>query len=157
SGVELSEAEIAAGLSAVSWPARLQPITSGPLFEMLPAGATLFLDGGHNPHAAEMLARHFAGQKIYLITGMMENRNPADFLAPLAGVVERMAAVPIPGEAAHAPSSLVAAARGLAIPATAFDSPRHALQQVGEGETVLIAGSLYLAGQVLRVSGLAPE
>ncbi len=155
-GIAPAADRIEAAMRSVSWPARLQPIIRGPLLAILPARAKLWLDGGHNPHAAEALAKALAGRKLDLVIGMLEGKDAADYLRLMAPVAASVKAVPIKGEACHAPEHLADVARGLGLEAAAFADVPSALGDCGASE-VLICGSLYLAGQVLDASGIMPD
>jgi dihydrofolate synthase/folylpolyglutamate synthase len=160
----VSEAEIAAGLRAVDWPARLAPV-HGKLRDLLPADGELWLDGGHNAHGAAALATALREmdrsrpRPLVMILGMLNNRSPADFLAPFRGLVRRVIAVDIPGEAnAHARGVIAEAARTAGFDAGTKRSIRAAVRAAGEtpGARVVICGSLYLAGHVLAQNGTPP-
>lgn len=161
----IDDAAAARGLAAVEWPGRLQRLTRGPLAGTLPAGWELWLDGGHNDSAGEVLAAHAAGwsgdgRPLDLIYGMLSSKEPAEFLAPLAAYVRRMRTVAIPGEDAALPADAIAAAghgAGIAdtAPAESVAAALDTLVRTGGGEParVLICGSLYLAGTVLAENG----
>lgn len=158
----LTESQIAAGLTAARWPARLQRLTRGPAAAMLPAGCELWLDGGHNPAAAEALARTFAGsgdpRPLHLVVGMLATKDLAAFLRPLAGVAASLTAVPIAAEAAaREPDEIAAAARGVGMAAGVAGSVEEAVGGIVGRDAgavrVLVCGSLYLAGEVLRGHG----
>ncbi len=152
---------IARGLARAHWPARLQRLDAGNLVDLLPAGWELWLDGGHNPGAAQALARHLEGWRnrpLVLVFGMLKTKDNAGFLNPLAGLAQRALTVAIPGEAASLDAeSAAAAARSVGLAAEACESVRDALcRAAGAGEQparVLICGSLYLAGAVLEENG----
>ncbi|HUY69373.1 MAG TPA: bifunctional folylpolyglutamate synthase/dihydrofolate synthase, partial [Alphaproteobacteria bacterium] len=154
---------IARGLQTVEWPARLQKITTGALFELLPPGWQLWLDGGHNDSAGAALAAEAARWRavdhcpLHLVFGMLATKNPPEFLAPLAPFVASLRAVAIPGETpAFVPADLAQAARdaGIADAAASTGVPQ-ALTELATGAPgrILICGSLYLAGHVLRLNG----
>ena len=119
--LEITRETIAQGLRHIDWPARLQRLTRGPLVEMLPDGWELWLDGGHNPGAGEVLAAAVSGwadRPLYLIVGMLNTKNVAGFLAPLAPHVGTLYAVTIPGEQnALLAHKIAAAARSVDLPA----------------------------------------
>lgn len=156
----LSQASIAAGLATAHWPGRMQPV----LCAALPK-AEVWLDGGHNPAAGVALAATLAampavGRPVWLVMGMKPNKDAAAFLAPLAGIVDGLLAVPIPDESCHAPEALVALARaqGLDNAATAADVP-DALARLAVAAPharLVICGSLYLVGAVLAAPLVAP-
>ncbi len=155
-----------AGMTSVSWPARLQALLRGPLADRCAeAGWSLWLDGGHNADAGMVLAnqlRQWRTQKpeqpIHLIVGMLNTKACADYLMPLAGLVDRVWTVAIPGEAATlSADELAETAKPVGLPATPCASVDAALAAaLSESPTpgrALIAGSLYLAGTVLRENG----
>lgn len=144
------------GMAQVFWPARLQPITSGPLTDIRQGKGSLILDGGHNEHAAQAVADHFAGQKLHVVMGLMANRAPEPLLRIVSDIAESFTFVPIEGEDAHTLGALIEAAASLGLKASQAGSVTSALQALPEGDC-LIFGSLYLAGQVLAQSGLAPQ
>ncbi|MDB5705416.1 MAG: bifunctional folylpolyglutamate synthase/dihydrofolate synthase [Sphingomonas bacterium] len=155
---------------ATRWPARMQRLGTGPLTELLPPGSQLWLDGGHNPAAAAMVAATlrqiaFPGigrAEVHLILGMLSNKDPAGLLAPFAGLATTLHAVPVPNHEHHAPAALVAIARGLGMIANVAADVPTALADItaatdpAEPPIVLILGSLYLAGDVLAANGEPP-
>lgn len=155
-GIAPAPDRIEAAMMSVTWPARMQPITRGPLLDLLRPGTRLWLDGGHNPHAAEALALALAGRKLDLVVGMLEGKDAAGYLRLMAPVAASVKAVPIVGEACYDPGHLADFARGFDIEAAAFPDVQSALSACRADE-VLICGSLYLAGQVLNASGVIPD
>ena len=156
-GLTVSAQHMRAGLRRIEWPARLQRLTKGPLISLLPRGSELYLDGGHNEAAGEILADWARAQRdkpLELVFGMLSTKSPEAFLAHMAPHVRRVRAVPIPGEAAALPADAVAdAARRAGLEdVAATESVRDAVAQLGRDSKparILICGSLYLAGQVL--------
>jgi dihydrofolate synthase/folylpolyglutamate synthase len=157
------------GLRGVDWPARLQRLARGALFARAPAGAEVWLDGGHNPAGGRALAQEMAEREereprpLALICGGLASKDTAGFLAPFAGLAQEVLAVPIPGEHAARPAQDVAAiARGVGLPATACAGLAEALDALAarpwpRPPRLLICGSLYLAGEVLRENGTPPD
>lgn len=144
----------AGAMTGARWPARMQRLR-GRLAAAHP-GLELWLDGGHNAHAARALATTLADlapRPTHLICAMLSNRDPAEFLAPFAGQVLSVSAVPIPSEPkSHLPETIAtAAAATLGLPAATACNVFEALEMLnGTPARVLICGSLYLAGAVLR-------
>ena len=148
----------------VSWPARLQHLTTGALARLLPPQWDLWLDGGHNDSAGEVLAqqlRHWQQQDhrpLYLIFGMLTTKIPAEFLTPLLPYVSAVRTVPITDEPLAQTSQLLAAAtiQAGAANVAATNSVIEALQDVtcisDQPARILICGSLYLAGEVLTLN-----
>jgi dihydrofolate synthase/folylpolyglutamate synthase len=151
------DSAIALGLRSVDWPARLQRLKSGPLVELLPKGWELWLDGGHNAAAAKTIAFHARGWRdkpLHLIFGMLNSKDPGDFLAYLEGRLGQFRGVSIPGEE-NSLSAQEVTARALdwRMKAAFSTSVAAALTDIIKLEKparVLIAGSLYLAGSVLK-------
>lgn len=154
-----------AALADAVWPARMQRLTRGPLAERMPAGAVLWLDGGHNAAAgvalgamlAELGAR--APAPLWLITGMLDTKAAEDFFRPLAPHAAGAFTVTIPDTAAAIPAARLAErARAAGLDARPADSVAAALEAVlaevpSAPLRVLICGSLYLAGAMLRENG----
>ncbi len=148
-----------AAVTRAEWPARMQRLRVGPLVSMLPQGE-VWLDGGHNPAGGQAVAATLArmpARATHLICGMLNTKDVAGYMRPLAGMVRGLQAVSIPGEANTLPADVTRdAALGAGIDAVAAASVAGALAAiaaVAPGARVLICGSLYLAGAVLRENG----
>ncbi|MDV3456442.1 bifunctional folylpolyglutamate synthase/dihydrofolate synthase [Sphingomonas sp. HF-S4] len=160
---------LATAARTAHWPARMQHLSAGPLLGLLPQGADLWLDGGHNANAAEAVsaatATIAANRPLHLVLGMLENKDAETMIARFAPLATSLTAVPIPGHPHHAPVALtrLAAARGIATVGAASDT-RTALGMIagrsdprGAPPVVLILGSLYLAGMVLLANDELPD
>lgn len=164
-GFRIPETALARAMTDVEWPARLQRLVRGPLIDRLPAGWQLWLDGGHNPAAGQVLAaqaRHWHQERphlpLYLIGGMLNSKDPVGFFRPLAGLAESVRTVAIPGEAnSLSAEALAAVARDVGLKAAPAASVEDALEAnvaaARRSARVLICGSLYLAGTVLTENG----
>jgi len=164
-GIAVSDEAVHKGLSEVRWPGRLQRLTRGPLVDRLPPGWDLWLDGGHNDSAGEVLGAQAArwreadGLPLKLIFGMLATKEPKDFLRPLSGFASILRAVAIPGEEASlSPDDAASAARLVGIEDSeaveSVDAALDALIRHDPSPTrVMICGSLYLAGAVLARNG----
>lgn len=146
-------------VTRAEWPARMQRLRHGPLVGAAPK-VELWLDGGHNPAGGQAIAATLARmpkRPTHLICGMLNTKDIAGYLRPLGPHVASLAAVSIPGEAATLPASATcAAALSAGMAAVEAGSVLEALQAivaVDPEARVLICGSLYLAGQVLRENG----
>jgi dihydrofolate synthase/folylpolyglutamate synthase len=156
----LSPTAIADGLRHIDWPARMQRLRHGPLVEMLPPRWELWLDGGHNPSAGEVIAEVAKGwhdRPFDLIVGMLKTKDASGFLAPLASHARTLRAVTIPGEEnPHPAAEIVASAKSVGIAAreseSVADALRDIVQQAGPAR-ILICGSLHFAGIVLAENG----
>jgi dihydrofolate synthase/folylpolyglutamate synthase len=156
------------GLANVEWPARLQRLRSGPLIDLAPEGAEVWLDGGHNPHGAVAVAQFMADREekssrpLYMICAMLKTKDAVGYFAPFAGLARHVTTIALEGEAAYGSGALYDAVRKAGLDASPADDLDDAMMQVsawararpGEGAPrILILGSLYLAGEVLRENG----
>ncbi len=142
------------GIVDTRWPARLQRLGRGPLTDLAP-GREVWLDGGHNPDAGAAIARHFADQpRMHLVMGMLSSKDPAAILQPLSGKLLSVSIVPAPGHEAHAPADF---APFTDMPVRSFPDFASALSAIDAPGDVLIAGSLYVAGDVLRLNRQIPD
>ena len=149
----------ARGLANVDWPGRLQRLLpeSALARHAAPAGP-VWIDGAHNPAAAEVLAAELATWPAppILIAGMLRNKDYRQMLTILAPHVDRLIAVPVPRSSAGLePGALAAAAQELGLRATAASDLPEAMRQAastGLAHPVVIAGSLYLAGAALQLA-----
>ena len=155
----IPEAAFRAAADWAHWPARLHRLGPGPLSARLAEGAELWVDGAHNPQAAAPLARALRtiahGRPVTLVIGMLANKDAPGVLRLLARDAARVIALPVPGHEHHAPEQLAALARDHDVPATTAASIEQAL--TGAAGVVLLAGSLYLAGEALRLNDELPD
>jgi dihydrofolate synthase / folylpolyglutamate synthase len=143
---EISDAAIRAGIADTRWPARLQKLAPGPL-----AGSKqIWIDGAHNPAAAAVLAAELAANPRHLILGILANKDADGIIAPLAAHALSLTFVAVPNHDSHDPEALAARWGG-----KAALSLKAAL--AGLDDNILIVGSLYLAGEALRLNGELPD
>lgn len=150
------EAACEAAVTRAYWPARMEKLTQGALVD-LARPAELWLDGGHNPAAGQMLAatlRGEAARPTHLICGMLNTKDIAGYMAPLAAVAASLTAVSIPGEANTIPAERTAeVARSVGLSADVAPDVQAAIAAITAQDAnarILICGSLYLAGHVMR-------
>ncbi len=152
------------GLTHAEWPARLERLAVGGLHAYVADGTEIWLDGGHNAAGGQVIAHALAElvervpRPVHLVFGMMESKDAHAFIAPFKGLVERVYTLPIPDE----PNAFSADALGEIVRAEGFDAMatsglpdalnRSQAALEGPGR-VLICGSLYLAGHVLKLHG----
>jgi dihydrofolate synthase / folylpolyglutamate synthase len=137
----------------------LQRLGPGVFTGLLPEGAELWLDGGHNPAAGRALSASVSelnervSRPLVLIWGMLNSKVAQGFIAPFRGLAHGVVTVTIPGEENALPAEALAeAATASGLKAEAASSLEDAVARAGglaEAPRVLICGSLYLAGQVL--------
>lgn len=151
-----------AALGAVTqaeWPARMQRMRRGPLVD-LASDAELWLDGGHNAACGQAIARAFRAlpsRPTYLVCGMLNTKDVTGFLQPFAGLAQQLVAVSIPGESATLSAEETAGfAAQAGLTATTAHDVASAIEDIVQKEPqarILICGSLYLAGRILRENG----
>jgi dihydrofolate synthase/folylpolyglutamate synthase len=153
------EAACEAAMTDATWPARMQRLRTGPLVEAA-GSAELWLDGGHNPSAGEALAAALGTlptRPLHLVCGMLNTKDITGFMRPLTDHAESLTAVSIPGEAATLSAEETATeARKLWSNVTTAPDVRSAIEAIVEKTPearILICGSLYLAGNILRENG----
>ena len=153
SSISVPDSALKAAMKWAHWPARLQRLSPGPLI----GDREVWLDGGHNLDAAARIADHFADEKLTLICGMLANKDARGFIAKLAPNVGRFVGVPIPGHECYAPEELAAFARAGGIADVAVSGDVSAVFTSTPTSPIFIAGSLYLAGEVLKANGQMPD
>jgi dihydrofolate synthase / folylpolyglutamate synthase len=157
------------GLATVEWPARLQRLTHGPLLALAPPNSEIWLDGGHNPHGAAAVSRAIAdleekGERtLYLICGMLGTKDAVGYFTQFRGLARHVVTIAVPGEAASlGAGALYDLAKMAGLDAAPGEDLEDAMLQVAARAQfdqrdppprILICGSLYLAGQVLRENG----
>ncbi|GAA0585465.1 bifunctional folylpolyglutamate synthase/dihydrofolate synthase [Rhizomicrobium electricum] len=163
----VKDAAIEKGLRTVEWPARMQRLTHGPLIDIAPKGAEVWLDGGHNPHGASAVARAMADleeraeKPLYLIAGMLANKDSVGFFSAFRGLARHVVTITIPGnENSLGAGALYDRVRAAGLEASPAEDVEDAMLQVSamarmdeDTPRILICGSLYLAGTILAENG----
>lgn len=168
-GFRITDEAIAKGLTTAVWPARLERLAPGLLHELSVPGSEIWVDGGHNPAAGEVVARALAdleervSSPIHLIVGMLSTKDAGGFLRHFQGLTELTTTVEIPGQTnAYSAEDLATLAyrEGLsANPAESLEAAFLRSRKMARGPVrIMVTGSLYLAGQVLDAheSGFRP-
>lgn len=164
-GITLDEAAISKGLNNAHWPARMQRLTRGPLIEQARAALgvepEIWLDGGHNPHAGRAISAVMADfesrnpRPLVMISGMQANKDAVGYFAPFAGLAQSVYCVAADHDGVMGPAEVAEAASKAGLNATRCASISDAIiaacaQKENEPPRILISGSLYLAGEILR-------
>ncbi|QQG36262.1 MAG: bifunctional folylpolyglutamate synthase/dihydrofolate synthase [Micavibrio aeruginosavorus] len=153
----------ATGLTRVRWAARLQRLDHHPLQGLIPEDWELWLDGGHNDSAGEVLARQAQAwhvhdpRPLHLVMGMKRDKQADQFLAHILPHLTSISLLTIPGmeEQSHDPLTLRQLAQSrrpdlaVACPASLNDALRRLAQAASCPGRILIAGSLFLAAYIL--------
>jgi dihydrofolate synthase/folylpolyglutamate synthase len=157
--LDMQEEAFEAAMTQAEWPARMQRMKTGALVDA--AGkAELWLDGGHNAAAGEALAKVLSTlpkRPTHMICGMLNTKDVTGYLRPLAAQADSLIGVSIPGEANTLPAEETAkAAASVGLASSIADSVEDALATITANDPearILICGSLYLAGHILRKNG----
>jgi dihydrofolate synthase / folylpolyglutamate synthase len=168
-GYPVTEEIAEKAMLSVEWPGRLQRLTEGRLVERAPQGAEIWLDGGHNPGAGEVIAEAMAAMEerqarpLHLVIGMINTKDPIGFFRAFVDIAHNVYTVPITGsDVGLDPVALAqsAAEAGLkALPMGSLGQALDAIRERSEGgipPRIMIGGSLYLAGNVLAENGTIP-
>ena len=166
-GVRVPIKAVEQGLMRAEWPARLQRLATGPLAALAPAGAEIWLDGGHNADGGRAIAAALGdleervSRPLVLVVGMLANKDRDGFLRNFTGLVRRVFGVRINRENGAPAGDIAAAAQSAGMPADAVESIEDALAAIARlgfdpSPRILITGSLYLAGEVLAANGTPP-
>ena len=168
SELKLSAAAFETGIGKADWPARMQRLSHGRLSALAPSGSELWLDGGHNVDGGRAIANALADleervpRPVVLVVGMLSTKDCESFLKNFAGLARRIVAIPIADQEKALPADAVAEfARGAGIPAQSAADLDSALDAIARFQfepppRILITGSLYLAGEVLKANDTVP-
>ena len=168
-GLAPTQEQMEEAMQQVSWPARLQLLETQKVADdvAINPDSEIWLDGGHNRAAAEVLAASMADleeqlpRPLHLIVGMMQRKHADEFLKVFEGLCEIVFTVPVPStQNGWSPSELANIAKQQGLRAMACENVMAALEASGErarnlGDEpvrILICGSLYLAGHVLEIT-----
>lgn len=143
----IGEDAIRTGIASAKWPARLQRLNDGPLTQ----GREIWIDGAHNEAAARVLATELAKRPMHVILGILANKDAAAIVGALAPHALSLTFLDVPGHESHDAQQLAARWGG-----RVAGDIEHALPELPAGP-VLIVGSLYLAGEALRLNDQLPD
>ena len=168
-GSKLPPSAYETGLIKAEWPARMQRLRQGKLAALTPADSELWLDGGHNPDGGRAVAAALADleervpRPLIVIAGMLATKDHANFFRHFSGLASRLYAIPIPHqEKSLSPAEIVKTAQEIGIAAEPAADIEDALARIATlslnpAPRILIGGSLYLAGEILKANGTPPE
>jgi len=169
-GFDIGHRAAERAMARVDWPGRMQKLTEGRLVELAPEGAEIWIDGGHNPGAGAVVAEALANEEdrrplpLIMIAGMIDTKDQTGYFRNFAGMARHVFAVPVNDSDAGVPNDeLAARAAAAGLSAEPVASVENALMLLRDGwdrgsepPRILISGSLYLVGEVLRKNGTPP-
>jgi dihydrofolate synthase / folylpolyglutamate synthase len=142
----VSKEAVAAGLSTVQWPGRMERLLSA-------AGQNILLDGAHNPAGVEVLCpeieRQFPRARPTIIFGVLRDKDWKTMIERLAPVAGRLVLTPVKSERSLPPQELLPLLGKT--PATICSSLSEALKQAADDPNLVICGSLYLVGEAMEL------
>ncbi|MEQ8296086.1 MAG: folylpolyglutamate synthase/dihydrofolate synthase family protein [Nitratireductor sp.] len=170
-GFPVGTGDVEHAMTSVRWPGRLQRLGDGLMAALAPEGSELWIDGGHNPGAAAVIAETLAEQEdrhsrpLFLICGMLNTKDQVNYFRAFAGMARHVFAVPVKNTEAGVPNAeLAARANEAGLSAEPIHSPADALKllratwdETEPPPRILICGSLYLIGEVLAENGTPPQ
>jgi len=156
--IRISDAALKAAMGWAQWPGRMHFLIAGPMTHLLQSDVEVWVDGGHNVSAGLALAKYFADYaagSIDLVIGMLSNKDPDAIIVPLQEKLASVTVIPVPGHESHALGDYPQADA----PMKQASDIQAALRSLPSGpdKTVLVAGSLYLAGEVLKLNEQVPD
>jgi dihydrofolate synthase / folylpolyglutamate synthase len=165
-GGTVPESAYARGMTEVQWPGRLQRL-AGHVLKLAPDGSDVWLDGGHNEDGGRVLAAALAEMNernprpLFMVAGMLSTKDSTAFFRAFSGLAAGVFAIGIRGqEAARSPDDVVAQAARAGLKGEVAAGLPEALARIGAAggppPRIIIAGSLYLAGEVLALDGAVP-
>lgn len=160
--LKVPSSALGAAMGWANWPARLQRLSAGPLTSLLPAGSELWVDGGHNPSAARLVAdwvkHHWLdGRPLHVLFAALNSKDAEGILKPFAGIADVVHTLPITDHECRDPNELAAMARGQGFKAYPRETIGQALAAIRKPSRALVFGSLYLAGEALAANGSIPD
>ncbi|TDH39372.1 bifunctional folylpolyglutamate synthase/dihydrofolate synthase [Pseudohoeflea suaedae] len=170
-GFSLSDEAIAKGVESVEWPGRLQRLTSGHIHDLAADDSEIWIDGGHNPGAGKVVAEAMANREeadsrpLFVIAGMLNTKEPRGYFEPFVGIARHVFTVPLHmSDAGLDPVALATDAAEAGLSAEAVDDVESAMRKIAatwsewdNPPRILIGGSLYLVGEVLKLNGTPPQ
>jgi dihydrofolate synthase/folylpolyglutamate synthase len=169
-GFQLGHAGVDRAMATVDWPGRMQKLPQGRLSELAPAGAEVWIDGGHNPGAGIVIAEALTEQEekfprpLFLISGMINTKDQTGYFRAFHGMARHVYTVPVESsEFGVANTELAVRAAEAGLSAEPVNSVANALMLLRDTwdpreapPRILIGGSLYLVGAVLAENGTPP-
>jgi dihydrofolate synthase/folylpolyglutamate synthase len=157
---KVNQSHIITALSKIKTEGRLQKISNGKLRNYISNNNELILDGGHNTLAASVLTKYLdtldKNKKIYMILGMMANKDHAEFISQFKNKLRLIIAVDIPNQKNFIKKEkLNQIIETTGIKSKTESSIQSSLQFIAKEDAnaiIFICGSLYLCGEVLNLN-----
>ncbi|MFK5979501.1 MAG: folylpolyglutamate synthase/dihydrofolate synthase family protein [Rhizobiaceae bacterium] len=167
-GVKTSNEQFETAMEKVSWPGRMSRLKTGTIVDKLGENWEIWVDGGHNPAAAQAISREIIRQNkqnempTIMICGMLNTKEPKGYFDAFNGLVKKIITVPIQSsDAGIDAAELAEIASQTGLKSMAVNSLSEALEILAKNkeksrQRILVAGSLYLIGDVLLENETPP-
>ena len=156
-------------METVSWPGRLERLKPGKLTREFLANTHIWIDGGHNPAAGQVIAQALRkqlidGRKLLLVCGMINTKEPIGYFEAFRELGCEVYTVPVAmSDAGIEPAKLAEYASIAGLEATSCDNlpagirKAAAFSRDNPNALILLCGSIYMVGEVLKLNGTPPE
>ena len=157
---KITELHIQKAITKIRSEGRLQSITKGKLRRYVSKNNEILIDGAHNPLAAKVIKKYLdtlnVKKKIFMILGMMSNKEHKKFIQVFKDRVHSIITLDIPNQVNFIEKEkLSKIVQSCGIPSKAAISVEAALKNVSaenNNAIIFITGSLYFAGEVLNLN-----
>ena len=152
----VKDEDIKKGITKIELKGRLQEITSGRLKNIVGQNR-LIIEGGHNIGASMAIANWIKkqNQNVHLIVGMMKDKDHQGFINCLKDIVKSITLIDIPNqEGSISKEEFKNKLNGINQEIYLANSIEESIKSVSKNKNslCLIAGSLYLAAEVLNIN-----
>jgi len=157
---KITETHIKEAITKIRSEGRLQSITHGKLRKYVSKNNQILIDGAHNPLAALAVNKYLetlnSGRKIFMVLGMMANKEHREFIQIFKGRINSIVTLDIPNQTNFIKKGdLSKIAQSCGIPSKTENSIEVALKNIAkenENAIILCTGSLYFAGEILNLN-----
>jgi len=165
--IEINEQSFEKAMNTVYWPGRFERLPPGKIHDALGRENEIWIDGGHNEGAGEVIARELERlnsahpKNLTMICAMLKSKEPQAYFSHFYNLAPRVFTLPVPGTVhGYDAPELVKFARQAGLDAVPCNNLEEAIHKTSEGLTnnrLLFSGTLYLVGEVLAKNGTVPQ
>ena len=157
---KITKSHIREAITKIRSEGRLQNITQGKLRKYVSENNQIIVDGAHNPLAASAVKKYLGslntGRKIFLVLGMMANKQHKEFIQIIKENIHSIIALDIPNQINFIEKEkLSKIAKSCGVSSKTENSIEEALKNIAkedENAIIFCAGSLYLAAEILNLN-----
>ena len=156
----ITESHIKKSIIKIKSEGRLHNISKGKLRKFVSKNNQILIDGAHNPLAANAISKYLENlnseKKIYMILGMMANKQHKEFIEVFKNKIKSIITLDIPNQENFIhKEKLSKIAQSCGIPSKTENSIESALKNISknDGEAIIFCtGSLYFVGEILNLN-----